>query len=100
MSEHFKPVPGDPSATEIGEMFDARSPDWILTAEGEYQTAAAQAMKEDGTDLQNVLILEWPGRRNHTTELVTVRLMMSPDDAIGLGETLLFTGRWMKAKGL
>lgn len=100
MSEHFKPVPDDPDAPTVETMFDAKSPDWILTATGDYETAAAQAMSDDGSNMQNVVILQWPGRRNHTTEFLTVRLMMSPEDAVGLGEVLLHTGLWMRAKGL
>ena len=81
-------------------MFDANAETWTLAGEGDYQTAAVQAMQRDGTHLQNCVALEWPGRINHSDEHVTVRLMMSPDDAIGLASVLAHTGRWMKLRGL
>lgn len=96
----FQPLPDDPDAFLVSEMFDARSEGWILTAPGDYHTAGAQAMRSDGTDLQNVVVLQWPGRINHSDELVTVRLMMSPEDAVGLSETLGHSGKWMIEQGL
>jgi len=98
VSDHFRPLDDDPSKAMVEAMFDARSGDWIVSAPGDYQAAAALAMREDGSDLQTVVILEWPGRRNHTTEHVTVRLMMSPEDAIGLAETLATPAAWLIAR--
>lgn len=97
MADHFRPIPGDPGGETIAAMFDARSDDWLLSSPGDYQTGAAETMREDGTSHQRVVILEWPARRNHTDEHVTVRLMISPDDALGLAEVLAHTARWMKA---
>ncbi|MGH9249213.1 MAG: hypothetical protein ACRD0W_06840 [Acidimicrobiales bacterium] len=96
----FHPIPGDPDAPTVSAMFDATSDEWILTASGDYHSAAVQAMKHDGTDLQTCVILEWPGRVNHSTEHRTVRLMMSPDDAIGLADVLAHTARWLLLRGL
>jgi hypothetical protein len=93
----FRPIEGDPSAPMVEAMFDARSGDWILTAEGDYQSAAVEVLKADGSAVRKAVILEWPGRRNHSDELVTVRLMMAPDDAIGLADILVQSGRWLKA---
>lgn len=91
----FRPLPEDPSGETIAAMFDARSQDWILAAPGDYQTGAAEAFRADGSNLQRVVLLEWPGRRNHTDEGVTVRLMMAPEDALGLADVLAHTARWM-----
>lgn len=96
MADHFRPIDGDPGAEQIVAMFDAGG-DWLLSDEGGYQTAAVEAMKADGTNLQRVVALEWPARRNHSDETVTVRLMISPDDALGLADVLGHTARWMKA---
>ena len=99
MSQHWRPLPDDPDGPVVAAMFDAGA-DWLLTAQGDYQTAAAEAMRADGTDLQVVVILEWPTRRNHSDELVMVRLMMSPEDAWGLAGTLETTAEWlMKQRG-
>lgn len=97
MTDNFRPIPGDPGGVDVVAMFDARSDDWILTAPGDYQTAAVEAMRSDGSDHQPCIILEWPGRRNHTDEHVTVRLMMSPGDALGLAEVLAHSASWLKA---
>lgn len=96
---HWQPIPGDPSAVQVAAMFDAGG-DWLVTAPGDYQTAAVQAMQRDGSHLQNVVILEWPTRRNHSDEHVMVRLIISPDDALGLAQVLAHTARWMKSAGL
>lgn len=96
MPEHFRPLPDDPDGEVIAAMFDANE-DWLLAAGGSYQTGAAECMKADGSAFQRVVILEWPTRRNHTDEQVMVRLMISPEDAIGLADVLRHTGRWMLA---
>jgi len=94
--DNFRPLAGDPDADMVVAMFDANADDWILTTAGDYQTAAVEAMRSDGTGHQACVILEWPGRRNHTDDEVTVRLMISPDDALGLAEVLTHSARWLK----
>lgn len=93
----FRPLADDPSAVVVSEMFDARSEDWVLMADGDYRAAAVETFRDDGSGHQPGIALEWPGRRNHTDELVTVRLLMSPDDALGLAEVLAHAGTWMAA---
>lgn len=95
MPDAFRPIPGDPAAEQVVAMFDARSEDWILGDVGDYQTAAAETMRADGSDFQRVVLLEWPGRRNHTEDRLTVRLMLNPEDALGLAEVLAHTAVWM-----
>ena len=97
MPDAFRPLPDDPSAPTVAEMFDARAEDWILSRPGDYKTAAVEAFRADGSGHQRLVILEWPGRRNHSTEEVTVRLMIHPDDAIGLAQVLFHTARWLQA---
>jgi len=99
MSAAFRPVPSDPSAGQVAAMFDARADNWLLAAGGCYQTGAAETMRHDGTGWQRVVILEYPARRNHTDEHVTVRLMIHPQDALGLAETLAHTAAWMLGLG-
>jgi hypothetical protein len=91
MNGGLRPIEGDPGAPMIESMFDLRSQEWLLTGGGEYQTAAAEVMKADGSDWQRVVILEWPARVNHEhgpDAERTVRLMISPMDALGLAEVL------------
>lgn len=99
MPEAWRPLPDDPDRGVVARMFDARSADWVLTAPGDYQAAAAETMREDGTGWQQVVVLEWPGRRNHTTGQVRVRMMMDPEDALGLADVLAHSARWLLARG-
>lgn len=95
MPKHFKPLPNDPGKKAIMSMFDARNGNWLLTDSGEYQTAAVEAMKEEGSSYQSVVILEWPTRKNHSDEKVLVQLMIHPEDALGLAKLLIHTATWM-----
>lgn len=97
MPEQFRPLPEDPSAEMVAAMFDATAENWILSRAGDYQTAAVETMQADGSAHQRLIALEWPGRPNHTDEQVTVRVLMRPDDALGLAEVLTHTARWMQA---
>lgn len=99
MEEQFKPLDGDNDASTIVEMFDVRADNWILTASGDYRTAAGETFQEDGSMPQKVVILEWPGRYNHSTETVTVRLMMGPGDALGLADNLAQSAQWLIEHG-
>ena len=84
----LRPHPRDPDKATVASMFDMRPDEWLLAAAGDYQSAAAQTMKNDGSNLQNVVIVEWPARVNNSDEFRTVRLAMSPEDARGLAETI------------
>lgn len=94
----LQPLPDDPSASEIESMLDLRSDEWWLSTAGDYQTAAVEAMKADGTDHQTLIALEWPARRNHGTDHKTIRLLIHPDDAAGLAQVLTHTARWLDAR--
>ena len=93
----FGPIPGDTTGEQIMAMFDANSQEWILSAEGDYQTGGVEVFRYDGSDHQRLIALEWPGRKNHSDEKVTVRLFIHPDDALGLAKVLTHTAWWMKA---
>ena len=80
-------------------MFDMRPDEWLLAAAGDYQSAAAQTMKNDGSNLQNVVIVEWPARVNNSDEFRTVRLAMSPEDAAGLAEVLAHSAAFFVEPG-
>lgn len=98
-----RPVPGDPSSATVESMFDLNANDWMLTTGGDYQTAAGEVMKADGSNWQRVVMLEWPARRNHDHSQdgdTTVRLLISPEDAIGLAEVLRHTGEWLAAANI
>ena len=68
-----------------------------MTVPGDYQAAAVEAMRYDGSDWQRMIALEWPARRNHGKEHAVLRLMISPGDALGLAEVLTHTADWLKA---
>lgn len=91
----FGPVPGDPSSHLILDMFDARSDEWLLSDGGDYQTAAVEVFKADGTNLQRLIALEWPARVNNSTERRTVRLLIDPEDAEGLADVLAHSVAWL-----
>lgn len=90
----MRPIPGDPGAESIEAML-AISDDWLLTAGGGYETGAVETMTKDGGNFLRAIALTWPARRNHTTDQVTVRLLISPEDAIGLAANLVHTADWM-----
>lgn len=95
MSDRIRPLPDDPGRDEIVSFFDLGSDEWINTAEGEYATSAGEAMKSNGANFQRVVMLQWPGRVNNSDERRTVRLLMAPEDALGLAEVLAHTAGWM-----
>jgi hypothetical protein len=97
MSEPLRPVPGDPDGPLVMAMFDVSAENWVLSTAGDYQAAACETMRYDGSGYQRVVALEWPGRINHTTENVTVRLLMSPEDALGLADVMSHAARWLIA---
>lgn len=93
----LRPIPGDASAANVASMLDVRDAEWLLTAPGDYETGAVETMKDDGTNWQRLVALEWPTRVNNSDELRTVRLLISPEDAIGLAEVLAHTAVWLEA---
>lgn len=100
MTDQFRPIAGDPGGEAIMAMFDVRSTEWLMSDAGDYQTGAAEVFKADGSNYQKVVILEWPARVNNSDERRIVRLMISPEDALGLADVLAHTGRWLAAQQL
>lgn len=93
----LRPIPDDPSAATVEAMIDLRNEEWLVSAVGDYQTGAVEAMKNDGTNFQRLVALEWPVRVNNGDEIRTVRLLIAPEDAIGLAEVLAHTAVWLAA---
>lgn len=100
MDDELQPLPYDPAAAEIVEMFDLGAENWYYSAPGDYQVAAVQAMKNDGTNFQTLLALEWPVRNRNTNEESTLRLLIHPDDAVGLASVLQHTTKWLASARL
>ncbi len=101
VTEHNpRPIPGDPSRAEVQSMLDVKGEEWWLTDSGDYETAAVETMRYDGSDWHRLIALEWPVRRNHGQEQKVIRLMISPEDALGLAEVLTHTARWLVALGI
>lgn len=93
----LRPLPNDPSGMQVESMFDLRSEEWWLTDGGDYQTAAVEAMTNDGSNHQTLIALEWPARLNHSTEVKRLRLLIHPDDALGLASVLAHTAAWLQS---
>lgn len=90
-----RPIPGDPSFAHVVSMLNIEGEEWWLTAEGDYETAAVETMRFDGSQWQRVIALTWPARRNHGKEKKVLRMMISPEDAMGLAEVLAHTAMWL-----
>jgi hypothetical protein len=91
----IRPLRADPDSLIVASMFDLRSEEWWLAAAGGYQTAAVEVMRSDGSDYDRLIASEFPCRRNHSDELRTIRLLISPDDAINYAATLAHSARWL-----
>jgi len=99
VSDDLRPVPGDPGAAEVQSMLDLSGDEWWLGAEGDYSTAAVESMQADGTHFQRLIALEWPVRLNRGTERKRIRLLIAPEDALGLAEVLTHTAMWLRHAG-
>lgn len=95
----LRPLPGDSSRLEAVGMIQTGD-DWVLLAPGEFMTAAVESMKNDGTGWQRLVALTLPGRYNHTDTMVTVRLLMRPEDALGIVQAVAHTAMWLQADEL
>jgi hypothetical protein len=70
---------------------------WAMAAAGEQLTYAVEAMRNDGSDWQRLIAIEFPARLNKTDERVTLRLLVDPLSAEVLADNLMHTARWLKA---
>jgi len=98
--EGIRPLPDDAAGEQIISMFDLDAADWNYTEAGDYQAAIVQCFKRDGSELQTLIALEWPIRNRNTGELSTMRLLISPEDAVGLAEVITTSARWLKIRGI
>ena len=98
MTEWVRPIPEDPSAAIAQGMIDVDQ-SWLLSAPGEYDSFAVEAMTSDGGSYQRTIALRWPARINKTGEAVTLRLLIAPEDALGLADVLIHTATWLAAAG-
>lgn len=93
----LRPLPDDPSGPSVEAMLDLGSDDWHYTAPGDYQTGAVYAMSADG-DQGTLVALEIPARRHGQDETTVIRLLVDPEDAIGIAEVLRHTGAFLMAR--
>jgi hypothetical protein len=89
-----RPIPVDPSAVTVKSMIEIDQ-SWLMAAPGDYEAFAVEAMTRSGTNWQRVVALRWPARINKTDEEVTLRLLVAPEDAIGLARVLMHTATWL-----
>jgi hypothetical protein len=96
--DETRPLPYDPSYHQVQSFLDAASDDaeWLLTAPGEYQTAAVETTLYDGSKHQKSVLMEIPVRTNHTSDYKTIRLFMSAEDAVSIAKCLIETAMWME----
>jgi len=90
----IRPIPTDPARSIVEGMIEADE-SWLLTSAGDYETFAVETVTKGGGNWQRVIALRWPCRINKTDEFVTLRLMVSPEDALGLAEVLVHTANWL-----
>jgi hypothetical protein len=96
--DRLRPIKGDPSGAQVVAMFDLKSEEWWLSRAGDYQTAAGETVSNDGAHWERVIMLEWPARVNHEhgpEAERTLRLLIAPEDALGLAEVLAHTAAWL-----
>lgn len=96
----LRPLPFDASAPMVEAMFDLDDEAWLYASAGDYETACVQAFKRDGTNLQTLIVLKYPVRRRGTGELSTVKLLISPEDAENLADSLKHSVEWLRAARL
>ena len=91
-----RPIPLDPSRDIVESMIEADQ-SWLLSAPGDYESFAVETMTRDGGSYQRGIAIRWPARINKTDEQVTLRLIIAPEDAVGLAEVLTHRARWLLA---
>lgn len=96
-TEWLRPIDEDPSGETVARMFALGDAEWLLSAGGDYQTAGVEVFNRDGGNYNKLVALEWPSRVNRSDELRTVRLLIAPEDAVGLALVLISTARWLVA---
>ena len=100
MDDELRPLPFDPSAVNIVSMFDLDSDDWEYSDKGDYETCIVQAFKRDGTNPQTLLALTWPMRNRRTKKITTLRLLIHPEDAANLADTMKRSLDWLRTARL
>lgn len=96
VSKQVRPIAADPSAEIVEGMLEVDE-SWLLSAPGDYDTFAVESMTRDGGNWQRTIALRWPARINKTDERVLLRLLIAPEDALGLAELLTHTANWLAA---
>jgi hypothetical protein len=91
-----RPISLDPSRITIARMIEVDQ-SWLLGTDGDYEAFAVETMKRDGTSWQRAIAVRWPARINKTDEKVLLRLLISPEDALGLADVLMHTAGWLQA---
>lgn len=100
MPRQFKPLSGDPGGARVMEMFDAGGDAWVLVGSGtekDIKTAAAYAMKGDGSGGQYVVLAQTGGRINNSEVEVPINLMISPEDALQFALGLIQAAKFAEA---
>lgn len=100
MPDELRPFGDDTAAAEVISILELDSEDWEYTEAGDYQSACIQAFANDGSNCQTLVALTWPVRNRTTGKTSTLRLLISPADAIGMAEILTHSVRWLKARNI
>jgi len=96
MTDEIRPLPYDPSAKQIVSMVDLDDAEWLFGTVGDYQCACVEAMRNDGSNYQTCIALEYPVRVRNTDEHKTLRLIITPESAEGLANALMHSVNWLE----
>ena len=96
MTTSMHPLPGDPDAPLITEVIQATD-SWVISAAGDIITFAAAARNHALGVTRPVVLLKVPGRINKTDEHTTIRMALSPEDAIQLADMLRQSAGYFQA---
>lgn len=91
-----RPISLDPARKQVEAMIEADQT-WLVSAAGGYETFAVETVTDDGGNWQRVIALRWPARINKTDEHTQLRLLIHPEDALGLAQVLTHTATWLQS---
>jgi len=77
----------DPNIPEFS--VDLGEESWILQVPGPYEISIIEAFKNDGSELQILIGLEFPGRFNKSPNVFKVRILITPEGAVHVGDKLM-----------
>lgn len=93
---YLVPHPLDSAADQVGEYLPLDET-WAVTAPGDYHAGAVLAIHKATGNSRALVAITIPARLNHTDELVTIRLLIDPEDVTGIAEAISGAARWIRS---